>query len=167
MAILDLFETLETLLRQHEQMIALGERKREALIANDVGVLNEAVNKESRLIKAIAESEGDWRKVVAGFLAEQGLSGNAGSKISDLVRVLPSSEDKTKLQSLADKLLSIIERLKELNGTNMNLTKQAIEFNEFSLNLITSPFDDRDFVYKKPADYGRSQNSLKLFDSKA
>lgn len=67
MAFQDLCEALETLLLQHEQMISFAQQKKEALISNDVNVLNEMVNKESRLVKLIVETESRRQQSVIGF----------------------------------------------------------------------------------------------------
>lgn len=167
MAFNDLCEALETLLLQHEQLIALAEQKKEALIKNNIDVLNEMVNKESRLIKLIVETEGRRQQAVLGFLKERGLSATPSTTVLSLIRMITNAEDKRKLTDLTERLAQTLERVKILNEANTRLTQQAIEINDFSLNLLASVYDDQDYVYKRPSDQAYSQHKLKIFDSKA
>lgn len=167
MAFHELCEAMETLLLQHEQMIAFGQQKKEALISNNVEVLNEMVNKEARLLRLILETENKRIRAVADFVKEQGMSSASSTRVADLVRMITNAGDKVLLSDIADKLSAAVEKLRALNDANMKLTQHSIEFNDYSLNLLTSTFDDQDFVYKKPTDQSQGQYKLKLFDSKA
>ncbi|XID91014.1 flagellar protein FlgN [Paenibacillaceae bacterium WGS1546] len=167
MAFRELCEALETLKLQHEQLIALAERKKEALIGNDIDVLNEMVTKESRLIKLIAEAESKRQQAVIDCLSEMGMNATPSTTLASLVRMISNPDEKLRLSDLADKLSAAIEKLRALNGINMRLTQQAIEFNDFSLNLLASAYDDSDFVYKKPTDSAYGQQKHSFFDSKA
>ncbi|WP_373230783.1 flagellar protein FlgN [Cohnella sp.] len=167
MAFHDLCEALETLLVQHEQLLTFAQQKKEALISNDVSLLTEMVNKESRLVKLILETEARRQKAVAAFLVEKGLGQLPDIKVTDLTRMITNAEEKLKLSDLAERLIQAVERLKALNNINVRLTQQSIEFNDFSLSLLTGIYDDQDFVYKKPSDLSQGQLNLKFFDSKA
>ncbi|PRX67102.1 FlgN protein [Cohnella sp. SGD-V74] len=162
-----LCEALETLLLQHEQMSAYAERKKESLVANDIDVLNEMVTKEARLIKLIAEAEGRRQQAVNAILREAGFTPTPSTTVASLIRMITNAEDKLKLSELADKLSAAVERVRALNELNMKLTRQSIEFNDFSLNLLASAYDDQDYVYKKPTESAYGQSKLSFFDSKA
>ncbi|MFC5469697.1 flagellar protein FlgN [Cohnella suwonensis] len=167
MAIRSLIEVLETLLVQHEQMIALSEQKKQALIVNNVELLNEMVNKEARLLKLIVEMENKRVQSVNGFLAEQGMKPASSTRVADIVRMVTVADDKLALSDVADRLSATVEKLRALNDVNMKLTQQSIEFNDFSLDLLAGGYDDQDYVYKRPTDSSQAQHKLKLFDSKA
>jgi flagellar biosynthesis/type III secretory pathway chaperone len=167
MAFNDLCEALETLLLQHEQMVGFAEKKKDALIANDVDVLNEMVTKESRLVKLIMDAEARRQQAVQSFLQERGLNPAPSTTVASLIRMISHSEDKLKLSDLADRLSATVEHVRALNDVNMKLTQQSIEFNDFSLNLLASAYDDQDYVYKKPSDSAYGQHKLNFFDSKA
>lgn len=167
MAFHDLCEALETLLLQHEQMLTFAQQKKEALISNDVNVITEMVNKESRLVKLILETEARRQKAVSAFLVEKGLAQLPDIKITDLIRMITHAEDKLRLSDLSDRLIQAVEDLKALNAINVRLTQQAIEFNDFSLSLLTGMYDDQDYVYKNPSNQSRDKTNLTFFDSKA
>ncbi|MFC5401754.1 flagellar protein FlgN [Cohnella soli] len=167
MAIRNLIEVLETLLMQHEQMIALSEQKKQALIVNNVELLNEMVNKEARLLKLIVEMESKRVQAVNGFLAEQGLKPASSTRVADIVRMVTVAEDKLALSNIADRLSATVEKLRALNDLNVKLTQQSIEFNDFSLDLLAGGYDDQDYVYKRPSDQTYPGHNLKIFDSKA
>lgn len=167
MAFHELCEAMETLLQQHEQMIAFGQQKKEALISNNVEVLNEMVNKEARLLRLILETENKRIQAVADFVKEQGMSSASSTRVADLIRMITNAGDKVLLSDIADKLSAAVEKLRALNDANMKLTQYSIEFNDFSLSLLTSAYDDQDYVYKRPTDPTQAQHKLKYFDSKA
>jgi len=167
MAFQQLCDTLDTLQLQHEQLAVLAERKKEALMANDVNALNETVTKESRLVKLIVEAESRRQQAVRSFLEEKGLNPTPSTTVASLIRMITSAEDKAILSQLADKLSATVEKVRALNDVNMKLTQQSIEFNDFSLNLLSSAYDDQDYVYKKPTDAAYGQHKLSFFDSKA
>ncbi|MFC5528966.1 flagellar protein FlgN [Cohnella yongneupensis] len=167
MDIRELCEALETMVLQHDQLIVLAERKKEALIGNDINVLNEVVNKESRLVKLVAEAENRRQKAVVVLLSTMGLRPQSGYKLADLIRMVTNAEDKLKLTELAERLSLKLGRLKNLGHINSRLTQQAIDFNDFSLSLLTGVYDDQDYVYKKPSDTTQGKLNLKMFDSRA
>ncbi|RED83998.1 flagellar protein FlgN [Cohnella phaseoli] len=167
MAVHELCEAMETLLLQHEQMSGFAERKKEALIANEIELLNEMVTKESRLVRLIVETEGRRQQAVVQFLKEAGFSPTPSTTVASLIRRITNAEDKLKLSNLAEKLSATVEHVRALNELNMRLTQQSIEFNDFSLNLLSSSYDDQDYVYKKPTESAYGQNKLSFFDSKA
>lgn len=167
MAVHELCEAMETLLLQHEQMGEFAERKKEALITNDIELLNEMVTKESRLVRQIVETEGRRQQAVAHFLREAGFNPTPSTTVASIIRMVTNAEDKLKLSNLAEKLSAAVEHVRALNELNMKLTQQSIEFNDFSLNLLSSSYDDQDYVYKKPTESAYGQNKLSFFDSKA
>lgn len=167
MAFRELCEALETLRLQHEQLIVLAERKKEALVANDIDALNETVTKESRLIKLIAEAESKRQQAVIDCLGSLGMNATPSTTVASLIRMISNPDEKLRLSDLAEKLSAVIEKLRAMNEVNMRLTQQSIEFNDFSLNLLASAYDDSDFVYKKPTDSAYGQHKHSFFDSKA
>lgn len=167
MAYHDLCEALETLLLQHEQMLSFAQQKKEALISNDVNVLNEMVNKESRLVRLIVETESRRQQAVNAFLKQKGLNATPSTKVTDIIRMITNAENKLYLSDLVERLGASIERLRAMNDINMRLTEQSIEFNDFSLSLLAGRYDDQDFVYKRPSDQSQGQLNLKFFDSRA
>jgi Cdc6-like AAA superfamily ATPase len=167
MDINELCEALETMLLQHDQLIVLAERKKQALIGNDIDQLNEVVNKESRIVKLVADTENRRQKAVVTLLSTMGLRPQSGTTLADLIRMVTNAENKLKLSALAERLSDALGRLKELGIINSRLTQQAIEFNDFSLSLLTGAYDDQDYVYRRPSDTTQGQLNLKIFDSRA
>lgn len=167
MSFQELTDSLETLLRQHEQMIEYGQKKKEALIVNDIDSLNETVNKEARLLKLIVEADGRRMKAANELLRERGFAPTPSLKVAQLVRMVTNPADKLALSDLADRLSATVEKLRVLNDLNMNLAKHSIEFNDYSLSLLTGGYDDQDYVYKKPSDSSYGKPNLKIFDSRA
>lgn len=167
MALQALCETLDILLLQHEQFLELAEKKKQALISNNVELLNEMVNKESKLVRQIAETENKRQKAVVDFMLQKGFNQSPNTKVVDVIRLVSNAEDKLRLSDLAERLTATVDKLKLLNQINMKLAEQSMAFNDFSLNLLTGIYDDEEFVYKNPSNQTQAQTKLKLFDSRA
>jgi len=167
MALNPLYETMETLLEQHERMLELSEQKKQAIIRNEVNRLTEITTKESRLLKQVITAEESRVSAAKAFLLEKGIQPSEENlKLSHIIQYVTSFEDKRKLSSLRKKLLELVERLKLVNEQNTILIQQAIKFNDFSLDLLMG--DDQEVTYRRPTDtYSNKGVNLRTFDSKA
>ncbi|WP_139787075.1 flagellar protein FlgN [Cohnella massiliensis] len=166
MALNPLYETMETLLEQHERMLELSEQKKQAIIRNEVNRLTEITTKESRLLKLISDTERQRRQNVEEYYLSKGLKPNPEATVSGIVQLETNPREKTKLANLGERLVESVNRLKQLNELNMQLLKQAIEFNDFSLDLLSGS-DEQDMIYKPPANQTGYGGGARLFDSRA
>ncbi|MBB6632594.1 flagellar protein FlgN [Cohnella thailandensis] len=166
MAIKELFRTMELLQEQHEALIELGEQKREAVVRNEVSRLPELTTKESRLLRLVQEAEQARQKAVAQYCVSKGVAANPGMSMSSLVRLETNVGDKVRLEELGNRLVETVSRLSALNEQNLELLRQAVDFNEFTIGLLTGS-EDQDVVYKPPANYNGYGAGARMFDSRA
>jgi len=152
---------LETLLGQHEQLSELARAKKDALMGNDVGKLTEITAKESKLIRQIEETEARRIEVTKALLKQIGLPEHA--TLQELIRGLTQEADKRSLRELAERLGAVVKELKRLNDLNMTLLKQAKDFNDFSLDLLTGG-NEADYIYGNPA--AANVRRYQIFDSR-
>ncbi|MBB6692183.1 flagellar protein FlgN [Cohnella xylanilytica] len=166
MALERLYESMEILLGQHEKLLEMSEQKRQAIIRNDVSLLNELTTKESRLVRLIAETEQQRNQAVSDYYAAKGLRATSSATVSTIIRMETSFRDKERLTNLGERLTDVVNRLRSLNDLNTQLLRQAMEFNEFSINLLSGT-DDDDVVYKRPVDQAGYSANARIFDSRA
>ncbi|WP_169306678.1 flagellar protein FlgN [Cohnella pontilimi] len=165
MTVQALIGSVESLLQQHEELLVLEEKKQLAIMKDDTNLLIELTNKESRLVKQISETEKRRVQSARALLDQLGIMSDPNPQVSDIVSYLTSANDKLKLTELTDRLVSILGQLKQLNELNLRLAEQALEFNHFSIELLTGSFE-QDFTYSKP-DASSGKSKANLFDSKA
>lgn len=162
----ELANLLETLQKQHEQLIELADMKRSALMANQIDQLNEVTTKESRLIKQITDTESSRQRAVTKVLLTLGIIPRANTTLSDIVTYLPSLNDKRTLMNALTKLSAVVSELKQKNEMNTALVQTAKAFNDFSLDLLLGG-NEPDYIYGKPAVPQGSRSRSGRFDSKA
>ncbi|WP_017810943.1 MULTISPECIES: flagellar protein FlgN [Paenibacillus] len=166
MSLDNLVDVLNKLDVYHQQMIELGESKKNSIVANDIDVMIRVMNQESKLIKLIEQTEQERMQASYDFLKERGIKSQLNLTLTELARLVFDVEDKKRLLGVQSKLKSTLDRLKELNDLNQQLIQQSLDFIEFSLDVIVDK-PEQDMVYQHPAaaQYGAGQRRG-LFDTR-
>jgi prophage DNA circulation protein len=131
-----LFSVVESLLREHQQLLELAARKKEVLIQNDMAALNEIVQQEvghvHRIERMEAERQGAGRllSVRAGVPADQ----LTASKVAKLAE---TQEERQRMIQLTEELRAVIDKLKAANDLNKNLIELSLQFIESSIEVMT------------------------------
>ncbi|MEC0183502.1 flagellar protein FlgN [Paenibacillus peoriae] len=161
-----LIDVLEQLREAHEQLIALGTQKKEALISNKVDQLILVMNQESKLSRHIEQLDERRMQVVYEFLQERGIKSKLNLNITELSRLVFDLEDKQRLMQIQKKLANTLEELKKLNELNQQLIHQALSYIDFSIESM-SYYAESEPVYQRPADKSTSTVRAGLFDTRA
>ncbi len=130
--LLDLFEQMSVC---YEQMIALAEEKRNALINVNVEAVNQIISKEEKLVKEIGVLENDRLEIVERIAREGGWTDNK-IKLLDLVERAPE-EVSDEMKKVGQRLADIVMQIALLNGINNNLLKQAMHIIEYNINVLS------------------------------
>jgi flagellar biosynthesis/type III secretory pathway chaperone len=166
MSLQAVFEIMEKLIEAHQNLLDLAEQKKRALIQNDIGQLTAITNKESRLIKQVAELDQQRIHATGKFMLEKGYRPNPHVTISDLTKLIFKLDEKKSLQALQQTLLQTINKLKAANELNRQLLEQSLAFVNYSLDLLLGPPED-EAVYRNPQQQGYGFTRQGLFDSRA
>lgn len=149
----------------HIQMIELGERKKQAVIKNDINSLIAVMNKESKLAKHIEIEEEKREEIVHAFLLERGIKSKLRLNVLELSRLVFDPEEKQELLEARFKLSATLEKLQQLNDLNKQLIEQAMDYVEFSLEMLTL-VPEQDLTYQHPADKAYGATRSGLFDTR-
>jgi flagellar biosynthesis/type III secretory pathway chaperone len=149
---------MEKLCALHEILYELEQEKEKIVKENDVDGLNNLLAKEQKYIAAIQTMEKERKKEVANWL------GRENATISDCIEKAVD-EEKEKLVYLREKLMDIVELLKQQNKLNQQLIYQSLQFITFSLNLLRP--QPKDATYSHPNQKIKDRQGRSLFDSKA
>ena len=141
-------ESMDKQLAVLNELLQLGEEKKQALIANDADEVTRIAGKENKCIKNSASLEQERINAVQSFFLSLGLSIPASITISELVQYASKVEEKKALLATQERLVATAQKLQKLNELNQQLLRQSLEFINFSMDLYMG--SEEEAVYKNP-----------------
>lgn len=165
MAIESIIGVLEQLEAAHAEMLELGERKKEAVVANKVDILISLINQESKLLKRIELIEQQRFLAVHQFLEGRGIKSKLNLTISELTRLVFDTAEKKRLLQAQTSLTDVLEKVKYLNESNQQLIKQSLSYIDFFIETM-SFHAESEATYQNPLEksYGIARSGL--FDTR-
>lgn len=158
MAVNKVITVLEQLIEVHTQLIGIAKDKREAIMANDIDIINKTIKAESKWIQRLTELNQERMTVSLQLLKENGVKPQEGVTLRKLYGVIFNPEQRAQLSNLELQLKEQLNELRQRNELNQQLLQQSIDFVQFSIDLIVPQADDS-YIYRNPAGY--SQDSAK------
>jgi flagellar biosynthesis/type III secretory pathway chaperone len=143
---------LERLLKSHEDLIVLGERKTEVLKLGDMKALDVLLKEEDLQVKKLQQIEKERLLKFANVTLED---------------VLDQAEapEKERLLNLQEQLIQAYEALKSRNELNQDLLEQSLQYVNMSLSMVQPQSEPATYSNSKKNSY--PNQSASLFDSKA
>ncbi|WP_340005397.1 flagellar protein FlgN [Paenibacillus sp. FSL K6-0276] len=169
MSIQRLLESMQSLIELHEKLLVVAELKKQAIVKNDVSELTLTMSKESRILKEIEKQEAVRESVGQELMKEKGIKSRLELTVSELSRLVFDPEDKNKLLAARQELVTLLEKLKEVNELNQILISHSLSFVDYSLNLFIGG-DEDEAVYKRPdtqSATARGPQRNGIFDARA
>ncbi|NEU62434.1 MULTISPECIES: flagellar protein FlgN [unclassified Paenibacillus] len=165
MAIESIIDVLEQLEAAHVEMLELGERKKEAVVANKVDILISLINQESKLLKRIELIEQQRFLAVHQFLEGRGIKSKLNLTISELTRLVFDTAEKKRLLQAQTSLTDVLQKVKYLNESNQQLIKQSLSYIDFFIETM-SFHAESEATYQNPLEksYGIARSGL--FDTR-
>jgi flagellar biosynthesis/type III secretory pathway chaperone len=143
---------LERLLKSHEELLALGERKTNVLKQGDMKALDVLLKEEDLQVKKLQ------------LIEKERMLKFANVTLSDVLKQADRQE-KDKLSRLQEKLVKAFEALKQRNKLNQSLLEQSLQYVNMSLSMIQPQIEP--VTYEKSKSNPYNTNPSSLFDSKA
>lgn len=157
-------EHLTTLLSKilvlHQNLYKLSEKKTDILKKGDIDALNEHMKEEQKYLLAIRQLENERVGVVERLLGPR-VSEKSLSKCIEVVQ----EPHKTQLTKLSEELVEVINKLRDINSLNQQLTHQSLQFVNMTLEMLMP--QEQSVTYGKPAEAKEQKQSRSMFDSKA
>lgn len=168
MAVSLMIKQMEDLLALQQSLQQIGEQKRQAILGNRIDELSMWVNRESRLIKQLAEKQAAWRQAVANVLARRGIHPESSMTMADIAGMIRPEEGRDKVLRLQGELLGVIRRVREDNERNRQLIEQSLEFVQYTLELAGG-YREQDVIYERPTQAHKPQDGTvrNRFDARA
>jgi flagellar biosynthesis/type III secretory pathway chaperone len=143
---------LERLLKSHEDLLALGDRKTEVLKLGDMKALDVLLKEEDFQVKKLQ------------IIEKERMLKFANVTLGDMLNQAENPE-KERLLHLQDQLVQAYEALKSRNEFNQQLLEQSLQYVNMSLSLVQPQSEPATYSNTKKNPYNTS--SASLFDSKA
>lgn len=143
---------LERLLKSHEELLTLGERKTDVLKLGDMKALDVLLKEEDLQVKKLQ------------LIEKERMLKFANVTLADVLEQAENNEKENLIQ-LQEQLIKVYDALKSRNKLNQDLLEQSLQFVNMSLSMIQP--EDGPVTYNNPKSNPYSQNNTSLFDSKA
>ncbi|MDI6602211.1 MAG: flagellar protein FlgN [Thermoanaerobacteraceae bacterium] len=152
----ELLSILEREFQVYKNLYELGLKKKEVLIKGKVNELDEIVNAEQACIAAVSKLEDEREK----WLKNYSMTG-----MEDVHDAIENSADdeKGKFVEFQERFKKLLQDVAEVNEHNQALIEQALEYIEFSINLIGDAITSDKATYDNKGTYKKSSA---LFDEK-
>jgi len=141
----------------YRELLALSEKKTDVLVKGDVKALEEITEVEQEMILKLGRIESERMEIVESLCGGE----TTAEKLKD---ILPADKKK-EFESIVEELKGILLKLQRSNEVNEKLIRGALEYINFSIELMTS-------AVKKNTGYdagGRTseEGTLRIIDKKA
>ena len=132
----DLVGILNNECQQYQNLLELSSSKTPVLVTGDLDKLAEITDEEQYIIGAIQGLE--KQRVVAMTDIANVLNMDVNSlKLTDLIQVLEKRPtDQKNLAVQRDRLVTVADNVRRVNGQNQELLKSSIEMVQFEMNII-------------------------------
>jgi len=132
----DLIETLDKLGEVYDNLTALGERKRNALVVVDMKTLSNILDEEQLLTAKLQKLEQRRIEILKG-LSKSDKSLTVDTKAKDFYRTAPSAEVEKKLIQLHDRLSKSVDNAIKIRDNNRVLAQCALDAVQGQLNRLS------------------------------
>ena len=118
-----------------EELLGLALEKRDVIVKNDVEELTKITNLENLVISQnnrLERQRESLAKDIADVLGKRGQQ----MDIATLIEAMEGQAEQAPLREVGDRLRDVLAKLKEANDFNEILVKNALDYIDYSLNLI-------------------------------
>lgn len=161
-----IIECMEQLDQLHIKLLELGEIKKRHIIKNDVNELISVLNQERIVTKEIEEQESHRMDAVYSFLKERGIKSKLSLTVTELLRLVFNVEEKHQLKEAQMKLSGRLKAVKYMNDLNKQLIQQALDYTNYTLDLLAVHTTEQEPTYQNPQDKNLHYGKSGFFDSR-
>jgi flagellar biosynthesis/type III secretory pathway chaperone len=156
-----LISTMEKLLKLHISLYEIAEKKTEIVKIGDIDALNQILKDEQAHLAGINLMENERQKFTDALVPKI-----VKPTITDCLKVMDQASSE-RLGKLREELQSIISQIQQRNDLNQQLIYQAIQFVNFSLNLMRPQPANFNYGPAVGKNNPQRQQYLGMFNSKA
>lgn len=159
----ELIETLESMLQLYRALYSIAVKKKDQIIHNRIEELNVSQSQETKLLKQLAEFDPIARSAMIKVQREQGIRPKLKITLTEIGKMIYNPADRQELAALREAISQVLGNLRASNELNQQLLQQAMEYNNFTLDVMFGA-PDEEVVYKKPTLQPQGQKRPGRFD---
>lgn len=162
MSIKPIFTSLQKLIMIHDRLLELSKQKTEAIKQNRIENLQRIMIEERKKIQQLEQTEAERRENVQAWFEKYQPTISEHTIIS-ILRCLDNDKEKQELKQLTDALTEQLTQLRQQEQLNQTLTKQALHFVRFSLDMLNPTITNINYGNQEEPNIEKRS----VFDSKA
>jgi len=128
--------TLTKLERMHKSLLELAIKKTEIITVGNIEALDQMLKDEQAHVAAIDKLEQQRQKQVTDYLEAKGLASTDKATVADVIEAAEQQTEKDTLSAVRNRLLQMINDLKNQNDLNQKLVFQSLQFVNFTLDAL-------------------------------
>jgi 2C-methyl-D-erythritol 2,4-cyclodiphosphate synthase len=140
-----LMEELVCVLEEHalccERLLELALKKKEAVVKNNVDAVRDIVSAENELVGKAQRME-KKREALFNDIAAVLNKPKDGLTLGGLCAIAKGQPEHSRLTGASDRLMSVMPKLKAANESNRTLIQNALDYIEFSVNVLRTTYAD-------------------------
>ncbi len=144
--IYELLDVLKEESKLYDELVDLSKIKKDYVIKNDTDNLKELTSKENLMagkIQRLERKRLSLIKDISYVLNEK----ESNITLASLANIISDKPESQELKNVAEHLKQTLSELKQLNEQNRVLIENALEYIDFSMNVIRSTFDAQPTVF--------------------
>ncbi|MCL2709097.1 MAG: flagellar protein FlgN [Defluviitaleaceae bacterium] len=158
-----LLELMNEQASRYEDLLGLSKEKRGVIIANDIEGLQKITHLENILVSQNQKLEKKRQGVIRDISQVMGKD-ETEMTLGALIGLMEGQAEQADLIKTGNRIRETLNELSELNGCNASLVDNALDYIEYSLNLIRSAVEQDPGVYSPKGEQPR--NETNIFDAK-
>ncbi|MDD1504000.1 flagellar protein FlgN [Lysinibacillus sp. CNPSo 3705] len=131
-----IYSTLTKLERMHKSLLELAIKKTEIITVGNIEALDQMLKDEQAHVAAIDKLEQQRQKQVTDYLEAKGLASTDKATVADVIEAAEQQTEKDTLSAVRNRLLQMINDLKNQNDLNQKLVFQSLQFVNFTLDAL-------------------------------
>ena len=164
----ELISVLQEETKIYEDLLVVSDEKTVVIVKNDIGKLQEIVDKEQETIDVITALERKREEIVRSIAMVVNRKPDTLT-VAEIIRMLDKQpQEQKELAAVHKQIRSVVERLQQMNHHNRELLERSLEMTEFNINLLQSMNQAPETANYNMGAYSGSQMgaSQSMFDTK-
>ena len=134
-ALSQLQDVMQQELAAYKDILTKFKQKKDALLKNDVGMLDRIVAHESNIVKTVKQLETERETIIRKIAIERGLDFKTVT-FDDIARA-EKSASRAALTALKEELKKVISEVDALGKVNKGLVDTHLQYSAFCVNLLS------------------------------
>ena len=136
----ELIDMLYGQLGLYDSLLALSIQKKDSIVRNEVEVLRAITEQENIIIGKIQRAEKKRSEVMKDIAAVMNQD-KAGITLRAVAESMKDRPEALELTKISGEFKDTLDELAYVNALNRELLNSALEYNEFSINVLRSTYD--------------------------